>query len=189
MVSPLRLVVSPLFEVFDQPPGTSCGSLRGPGLSPFPSGSSGSGVFGQLHLVALPQEARGHSFFHLKCSRSGASSALRVPFHLASPPVHSRPSECSGGFSQPPISGPGVRVDFMYGSLSRSSSLACQHRPFCDVPQSSASGVLLADDRSAVSWQGCHASVVGWPSGLCLSTFWPHSKGSGEGFGVLGGWS
>ena len=59
--------------------------------------------------------------------------------------------------------------------------MACHHRPLRDVPEPSASGVLLADVRPAVSWHGCLASVVGRPSGLCLSTFRPPSASSGEG--------
>ena len=72
------------------------------------------------------------------------------------------------------------------GGSGSSSPLVCHHRPFRDVLQSSASGVLLADDRSAVSRHGCHASVVGRPSGSCLSTFQPHSACSGEGSAFSG---
>ena len=183
----LRLVVSPMFDLFDQPSRASCSSLCGSGLSPFSSRSCSRSVFGQLHRFSLPQETRGHSFVHLECRRSGASPALRGSFRSAPSPVHSRPSECSGGFAQPLVSSPGVRVDVVSAGGSRSSSLlACQHRPFRDVPQSSTSGVLLADVRSIVSWHGCHASVVGQSSGLCLSAsfcvFWRR-------FSVLWGWS
>ena len=116
-----------------------------------------------------------------------ASSPLRTPFYLASPPVHSRSSECSGGFSQPPLSSPVLQVDLVSGGVTRSSSpVASHHRPFHDVAQSSAAGVLLADDRSAVSWHGCHAPAVGQLSGLCLSIFRPHSAGSGEGSSISG---
>ena len=72
------------------------------------------------------------------------------------------------------------------GGSGSASPLACHHRPFRDVPQSWATGVLLADGRSAVSWHGCHASVVGRPSGLCLSTFRPHSACSGKGLAFSG---
>ena len=41
----LRLVVSPVFDIFSQPLGNSCGSLCGPGLSPFSLGSSRRVVF------------------------------------------------------------------------------------------------------------------------------------------------
>ena len=185
----LRLVVSPVFYLFNQPSRAFGSSLCGSGLSPFAPGSSCSSVFGQLHRFSLPQETRGHSFVHLECSRSGASLALRGSFHSTPSPVHSRPSECSGGFTQPSFSSPGVRVDVVSEGGSRSSSpLAYQHRPLRDVPQSSASGVLLANVRSAVSWHGCHASVVGRPSGLCLSTFQPPSACSGEG-SAFSGWS
>ena len=106
---------------------------------------------------------------------------------MTSSPVHSRPSECSSGFAQPLFLSPGVRVDVVSADGSQSSSpLACQHLPLRDVPQSSASGALLADVRSAVSWHGCHASVVGRPSGLCLSTFQPPSACSGEGSAFSG---
>ena len=75
----------------------------------------------------------------------------------------------------------------MSSSGSRSSSpLACHHRLLRNVTKSSASGVLLADVRSAVSWHGCHASVVGRPSGLCLSTFRPPSACFGEDSAFLG---
>ena len=66
-----------------------------------------------------------------------------------------------------------------------SSLLACHHLRLRDVPKSSASGVLLADVRSAVSWHGCLASVVRQPSSLCISTFRPPA-GSGEGSAFSG---
>ena len=183
----VRLVVSPVFDLFYQPSRASCSSLCGSGLSPFSSRSCSRSVFGQLHCFSLLQESRGHLVVHLECSRSGASPALRGSFHPAPSPVHSRPSECSGGFVQPSLSSPGVRVNLVSADGSRSSSpLACQHRPLLDVAQSWASGVLHADVRSAVSWHGCHASVVGRPSGLCLSTFQPPSACSGEGSALSG---
>ena len=58
----LRLVVSPVFDLFDQPSRASGSSLCGSGLSPFSPGSSSRSVFGQLHRFSLPQETRGHSF-------------------------------------------------------------------------------------------------------------------------------
>ena len=72
----LRLVVSPLFDLFYQPSRASCTSLCSSGLSPFSLRSCSRSVFGQLHRFSLPQETRGHSFVHLECSRSGASPAL-----------------------------------------------------------------------------------------------------------------
>ena len=104
----LRLVVSPVFDLFHQSLRTFGSSLCGSRLSPFALGLRCSSVFGQLHRFSLPQETRGHSFVHLERSPSGASPALQGSFHLSPSPVHSRPSECSGGFTQLSFSGPGV---------------------------------------------------------------------------------
>ena len=56
----LRLVVSPVFDLFDQPSRPFGSSLCGSGFSPFASRSSCSSVFGQLHrlstLNAVAQE-------------------------------------------------------------------------------------------------------------------------------------
>ena len=104
----LWLVVSPVFELFDQPSRTFGSFLCGSGLPSFAPGPSCGSVFGQLHRFSLPQETRGHSFVHLERSRSGASPALRGTFHSSPSPVHSWPSQCSGGFVQPSFSSPGV---------------------------------------------------------------------------------
>ena len=58
---PLRLVVPPLFTLFDQPARTVGHPLCDSGFSASPLGSFCSRVFRQLHGFGLPLEAGGHS--------------------------------------------------------------------------------------------------------------------------------
>ena len=75
----------------------------------------------------------------------------------------------------------------MSGGLPTASTpVACHHRSLHDVAQSPSAGVFLADGGSAVSSHGCHAPVVGWPSGLCLPSLRPHLMSSGEGTTISG---
>ena len=158
-------------------------SLRGSGVSTLPLGSVGSLVLLQLHSSGLPQEARRDSILLFERGRSGAPSPLRVSVGSAPSPAHSRPSQCSGGFAQPSLSGPRIRVEVVSsGCGGTPSPVASHHSPLRDFP----AGVLLTDVRPAGCGHGCHAAVVGWPPGLRLPTLRPPSSGVGESLGFQG---
>ena len=151
---PLRLVVSPLLALFHQPERAVGHPLRDSGFSASPPGSVCSSVFRQLHGFGLPPEAGGHSLIVPECGGSGTPSPLRGLVSSSASPVHSRPSECSGGFTQPPLSSPRLRVDFVSsGSVGAPASVAS------DV------------------------AVVGRTAGLCFPSIQPSSLGVGEGSG------
>ena len=62
------------------------------------------------------------------------------------------------------------------GSLPQTvSPLAGRHRSIRDFRQPSAPRIFLPDGRSLVDGDRCNASALGQPSGLCLSSIWPHS--------------
>ena len=136
-------MVSPLLEFFHQSPGAPCGVLCGARFFSFSSGSSGGDVLRQLHHLGVPPEAGWHSILDSERRGSVDPSPLRIQQRSTSSPVHSGTSECSGGFPQSPLSGPGLRVDLVSGGFPRTSSpVACHHRPLHDVAQSPAAGVF-----------------------------------------------
>ena len=159
---------SPLcLELFNQSSRNFGNSLCGSGFSSLPLGSSCRSVLRQLYCPGLPPETRRHLFVHLERSCSGTPLALRGSFHSSSSPVHSRPSQCSGGLAQPSLSSPRLRVDVVSsGCGGASSPVTCHHRPLRDIPEPSPAGVLFTDVRSAVgshmdamlqSWDGLQA--------------------------------
>ena len=115
------------------------------------------------------------------------SSPLRVSVSSSSSPVHSRPSECSGRFTQPPLSSPRLRMDFVSsGSVGAPASVASHHRPLRDVAEPSPAGVFLTNVRPTVSRHGCDVAVVGRAAGLRLPSLQSSSSGVGEGSGFQG---
>ena len=96
-------------------------------------------------------------------------------------------AECAGGFSEPQVASPRLRVDSLLRSFPPASSpLACDDRPLRHFAESLASDLLLIHGRSSVSGHGCHALVVGLPSDLCLPSFWFDPSGSGQGPAITG---
>ena len=177
-------MISPLLALFDQPARAIGHPLRDSGFSASPPGSVCSRVFRQLHGFRLPPEAGGHSLIFPECGGSGTPSPLRVSISSSSSPVHSRPSECSGGFTQPPLSSPRLRMDFVSsGSVGAPTSVASYHQPLRDVAEPSPAGVFLTDVRPPVSRHGCDVAVVGRATGLCLPSLQPSSSGVGKGSG------
>ena len=75
---PLRLMVSPLLELFDQPARVVGHSLRGSGFSALPPGSGRDAVLRQLHSPGLPPEARRDSLLLFEHGRSGTPSPSRI---------------------------------------------------------------------------------------------------------------
>ena len=184
---PLRLVFSPLLALFDQPARAVGHPLRDSGFSASPPGSVCGRVFRQLHGFGLPPESGGHSLVVTECGGSGAPLPLQVSVSSASSPVHSRTSKCSGGFAQPPLSSPRLRMDVVSsGCVGAPASVASQHRPLRDVSEPSPAGVFLTHVRPTVSRHGCDVAVVGRAAGLRLPSFRPSSSGVGEGSGFQG---
>ena len=180
-------VVSPLLVLFDQPARAIGHPLRGSGFSASPQGSVCSHVFRQLHGFGLPPEAGGHSLIFPECGGSGTPSPLRVSISSSSSSVHSRPSECPGGFTQLPLSSPQLRMDFVSsGSVRAPASVASHHQPLHDVAEPSPAGVFLAHVRPTVSRHGCYVAVVGRAAGLCLPSVQSSSSSIGEGSGFQG---
>ena len=183
----VRLVVSKLFPVFDQPPGAPCGALRGSGVSSSASGTAGQPFCGQHRRSGLSLESGGHSLVSVELSGSGHLASLQGSQGSFGSPVHSRPFECSGGFPQSPFAGSGVRVDPVLSCFpGSSSSVASEHRPFCDGFEQSAPGVLLANGRPAVSEHGFDDAAVGRSAGFRLPSFQYASACSREGQAIQG---
>ena len=102
---------------------------------------------------------------------------LCEPVGSSPSPVRSRPSECSGGFAQLPLSSPRLRVDVVSsGCIGAPASVASHHRPLRDISEPSPASVFLSHVRPTVSRHGCDVAVVGRPS----------SSGVGEGSGFQG---
>ena len=101
------------------------------------------------------------------------------------PAIHSRSSQCPGGFSQPSVPGPRFGMDLMSSSLRRiASPLAYHDRPVRDSYDPSPPGVLFSNVRSDVCRHRCDVTILGRSPGVCLSPVQPHSSGPGEGSGV-----
>ena len=114
-------------SIFDQPLGVSCGSLCHSRVSSFTAGLFGGSVFRQHHSSGVPPEARWHSLFYSECGGSVDSPPLRVQPRSTPSPVHFESVECTGGFSEPQVSGPRLRVDLVFGGFSAASSLLAGH--------------------------------------------------------------
>ena len=183
----LRLVVSSLFYLFDQPPGAPCGPLRGSG---FPSSSAapvGQFVRGQQHRFGLLEEPGAHSLVPPQFCDSNDPPPLRVSSDSLGSSVHSQLHECSGGLPQSSVAGPRFGVDPVFSSLPGSSSpVASDDRSLRDFSKPSSSGLLLADRQSLVGGHGCDDAAVGQPSGLCLPSLQPSPSRHQEGPAVSG---
>ena len=183
----VRLVVSELFSVFNQPPGAPCGALRGSGVSSSASRTVCQPFCGQHHRSGLSPESGRHSLVPVELGGSGHFASLRGSQGSSGSPVHSRPLECSGGLPQSPFAGSGAGVDPVLSCFPGSpSSLASDHRPFCDGSEQSAPGVLLADGRSTVGGHRCNEAAVGWSTALRLPSFRSASVCSREGQAIQG---
>ena len=178
----VRLMVSRLLQFFDQPPGAVSGALRYPGFSPQSSGPGCCSVLRQHLGAGVPEETGGHPVSDPQLGGPGHPSFVRGPSHSAAAVVYPGQAQCVGGFPEPQVTSPRLRVDPLLRSFPLASSLlACDDRPLCHFPESPSSGVLFANGGSAVGGHGCHASAVGWPPGLCLPSLWLDSSGSGQG--------
>ena len=181
---PLRLVVSPLLALFHQPAQAVGHPLRDSGFSASPPGSVCSRVFRQLHGFGLPLEAEGHSLIVPECGGSRTPSPLRGSVSSSASPVHSRPSECSGGFPQPPPSSLGSEWTLCPQAVSE---LLRRWPATIDLFATSLNHCLpvyfspMYDQHSA--GHGCDVAVVGQAAGLCLPSLQPSSSGVGEGSG------
>ena len=180
-------MVSELFILFDQPQGTPCGTLRGPGFPAASSGPLSVPLCQQHHRSLLSAEARGHSFCDTQCGSPDHPPALRASPCPAGSPVYPGNPQCLSGFSESPVSGPQVGVDLVSSGLQRASlALASDDRPVCDSNDGLPSGVLRADVRPSVSGHGCHDAVMGWPSGLCVPSVRPSALCAVEGQAIQG---
>ena len=176
----VRLVVSPLLEFFYQ-------SARAPGYSichsrlpTSPSGSDGGGLLRQFYSSGISPQTGRYSFLVSERGGSGSSSPLRGSVGSPSPAIHSRSSQCPGGFSQPSVPGPRFGMDLMSSGLRRiASPLACHDRPVRDSYDPSPSSVLFSNVRSDVCRHRCDVTILGRSAGVCLSPVQPHSSGPG----------
>ena len=92
------------------------------------------------------------------------------------------PQFIAGGFPQPPLSSPRLRVDVVSADFRGAlASLASHHRPLRDVHVEPPSGVLLADVRPDVGGHRCDVTVLGRSAGVCLPAIRPSSSGVDEG--------
>ena len=133
----------------------------------------------------LSPETGRHPFVISERSGSGTSSPLRGSVGSFSAAVHSRSSQCPGGFPNPSLSSPRFGVDVMSSGLRGNPSiLACHNRPLRDGNDTSPSGVLLANVRPDVCGHRCDVTVLGRSTGVCLSSVRTPSSSVGEGSGV-----
>ena len=180
----VRLVVSPLLELFHQSARAPGYSLCHSGFSASPQRSDCGGLLGQLYGSGLSPETGRHPFVISERSGSGTSSPLRGPVGSSFAAVHSRSSQCPGGFSKPSLASPRLGVDVMSSGLrGNPSPLACHNRPLRDGNDTSPPGVLLADVRPNVCGHRCDVTVLGRSTGVCLSPVRTPSSGVGEGSG------
>ena len=183
----VRLVASGVFELFDQPLGTPSGPLRCSGFSAGPSGSFGVSLCGQHDSSVLSSEARGDSLLHSECCRPDHSPSLRRPSDFPSSAIHFGSPERSCGHSQSPLADLGLGMDPLSSGISGvASPMAGEHRHVCDFLECSSPSVLCSSCGSAVGGHGCHDSVVGRSSGVCLPYFRPSASCAVEGSAIQG---
>ena len=184
----VRLVVSVLFDLFDQPPGTSCGVLQGAGFSSGPPRSLRVLLCGQHDLFVVSSEAGGgDSLRDSELCSTVDPSPLRTPSDMTGSAIHSRQAECVSGFSESSLPGSRLGMDLLSSGLpGASSSMACVHRPLRDLDECSSSGVLRSDGGSSVSGHERHDAVVGWHAGVCLSPLRPSASCAVKGSAVHG---
>ena len=180
------------FDLFDQPPGTSCGVLRGTGFSSGPSRSLRVPLCAQYdRSVDLQKRGGGgggggslHDSEH--CSPVDPSP-LQTPPDQTGSAYYSRQAQCVSGFSESLLPGPRLGADLVSSGLPGASmSMACDNRPLCDLDECLASGVLCSDGRSSVSGHERHDAVVGWHAGTCLPALRPSASCAVEGSAVQG---
>ena len=158
----VELVVSGLLQLFNQPPGVVSGALRCPWFSSSSSGSAGCSLRRQYHGVGLPQEARRHPIPDPQLGCSIHPPLVRGPSHSAASPVHPGQAECAGGFFEPQVASPRLRVDSLLRSFPpASSSLASDARSLRDVSEPPSTSILFTHGGSTVSGHGCYAPVMG----------------------------
>ena len=156
------------------------------GFLPLLRGQSVS-LFADNTTALTSLESGRHSVVSVELGGSGHLASLRGSQGSFGSPVHSQLLQCSGGFPQLPFAGSGVGVDPVLSCFPvSSSSVASEHRPFCDGFEKSAPGALLADGRSAVSGHGCDDAAVGRSAGLHLPSFRSASPCSREGQAIQG---
>ena len=168
------LVVSPLFQLFDKPPGAPCGPLWGSRV-PLPSPASvRQPVRGQHHRFGLLQEPGRHSFIAPQLGGAGDLAPLRGAQGSFGAPVHSRVPERAGRHPESSVAGLRIGMGPLFSNLpGTSSSVAGGYRPLRHFVEPSPSRLLLADGQSTVGGHGCYDAAMGWSSGLCLPSFWP----------------
>ena len=183
----VRLVVSRVFSVFNQPPGTSCGALRSSGVPSCSSESICLPLRGQHDSSVLSEASVGDPLLHAELCGSGHSSLLRGQSDSSGASVCSRPSECPRGLPQSPLPGLRLRVDRLSPNVPGASpSVAGQHRPVRDLVLGSSPSVLLSSCGSAVSGYGRHDAALVWSAGVCLPSLRPAASCAVEGSAIQG---
>ena len=124
---PVRLVVSCLLHVFDQPPGAFGSALRSSGFSASSALLFNVPVCGQHHGFVVSLQTGRDTFGDPQCSGSVHLEALRSPSDPAFVSIHPRLSECSSGFPQPSLLGPWFQMDPLSLGLSGGPSMLACH--------------------------------------------------------------
>ena len=166
----IRFVVSPLFQLFDKPPGAPCSPLQDSGVPSSSQVSVHQPVCGQHHCFGLLEEPGWHSFIR-SLIRWRRRSCVFAKVHRVRLVLQFIPG----------------RLNVLADTLSRrSQALGSEwtlcfpafkdllllwpgdYRPLRHIVEPSPSRLLLADGRSAVGGHGCDDAALGWSSGLCL---------------------
>ena len=107
----VQFVVLGLLQFFNQPPVAISGALRCPGFSPQSSGPHCCSLCRQHHGAGVSEEAGRHPISDPQLGGSCHPLFVRGPSHSAAASVYSGQTECPGGFSEPQVASPRLRVD------------------------------------------------------------------------------
>ena len=139
----------------------------------------------QYHDSGLSSEIGRHEISDPVRQVQGDPPMGRIPQDYSSPPIHQGDSQHNSRSPQSPQPGDRFRMGSPPGSCSgTSSSMASNHRPFCDVPHCEAPSVLRSVDRPQGSGSRCPSPTLGRSSSVCLPSNSHHREGSTQTEGV-----
>ena len=146
---------------------------------PLPPGREDCGsLLRQYHDSGLSSEIGRHEISDPVRQVQGDPPMGRIPQDDSSPPIHEGDSHHDSRSPQSPQPGDRFRMGSPPGCCSGTSSMASNHRPFCDVPHSKAPSVLHSVDRPQGSGSRCPSPILGRSSGVCLPSNSHHREGS-----------
>ena len=134
-------------------------------------GQNRGGVLRQRHSRGVSSQGRGHqvSLSQLPCT--GDPALVGATTHPSGSTVYSGLPQRLGGRSLTSSSAPEFRVVPQLGGLSVfASSVAGPDRFVCHLGESPLFHLFFSDPRPSVSGHGRLSPVLGWSSGVCISS-------------------